>query len=241
MIDDVHISSNKHRTEKKRSCNPWRKKQKKSRKKNSWKAAGRIRNKLSTWTGRRGSWGLVFAYLSSCWAGVCVCECVLLCYSVCDIHLKIPLDATPITTRRCSRCEANLISGSVKHTNCSWQQGERGERSVGCIATVLRIQLIKSWRALIAHSQRTRSALEKVLEQLRGIVILKMSFALPLRLHLPHLPRPVAIYNITFLTHHLCHAPPLLRPCQSERNQRSRPSERPQLLCNSVIKLMLCI
>lgn len=30
VIDDVHISSNKHKTEKKRSCNPWQKKKKSS-------------------------------------------------------------------------------------------------------------------------------------------------------------------------------------------------------------------
>lgn len=111
MIDDVHISSNKHTklaTPKKKAAENQQ-----------------VVYVISCRRGRAGSWSLVFAYLSSCCAesvvvvvvaGVCVCY-------VCDIHLKIPLDATPITTRGSnrgsSRCEANLISGSVKHTNCS--------------------------------------------------------------------------------------------------------------------------
>lgn len=35
--------------------------------------------------------------------------CVFVCY-VCDIHLKIPLDATPITTRGSSRAAATAAA-----------------------------------------------------------------------------------------------------------------------------------
>lgn len=109
MIDDVHISSNKHKTrfaKKKADENQ------------------QVVYVISCRRGRAGSRSLVFAYLSSFCAECVYLLLLLVCvFFVCDIHLKIPLDATPITTRRSrgstSRCEANLISGSVKHTNCS--------------------------------------------------------------------------------------------------------------------------
>lgn len=116
MIDDVHISSNKHKT------------------RFAKKKADENQQVVYVISCRRGRAGqeleLGLCIFEQLLCGVCVFAVVVgVCvFFVCDIHLKIPLDATPITTRRSrgsstssssSRCEANLISGSVKHTNCS--------------------------------------------------------------------------------------------------------------------------
>lgn len=157
----------------------------------------------------------------------CCCWCVCV-FSVCDIHLKIPLDATPITTRRSrgtsssSRCEANLISGSVKHTNCSWQSDDStGEWGRGAGS-----RLSCGYNSLNReeHSQRTRSALEVALEQLRGNFVLKMSFACPPATLTTLATRDQLPYNSAFLTHHFWHPlPPPHKLVKLGRNQRSRP------------------